>query len=122
MHDLGLKLKPDPKRGFECYCDANLSGNWNKAFLSVYPSTAKSKSGWIIFYAGCPVYCASKLQSQVALSNTKVKYIAMSQCLRDVMPNMNLLQEMREWDYQVICTEPHLYSMVFEDNSGALEC
>jgi hypothetical protein len=27
MHDLGLKFKPDPKKGFECYCDANFSGN-----------------------------------------------------------------------------------------------
>jgi hypothetical protein len=40
--DLGLKFKPDPKKGFKCYCDANFSGNWNKAFPSVDPSTAKS--------------------------------------------------------------------------------
>ncbi len=23
MCDLGLKFKPDPKKGFECYCDAD---------------------------------------------------------------------------------------------------
>ena len=85
------------------------------------PSTAKSRSGWIIFYAGCPVSWASKLQSQVALSTTEAEYIAMSQSLRDVIPVMNLLQEIRERDYQVICTEPHVYCKVFEDNSGALE-
>jgi hypothetical protein len=119
--DLGLKFKPDPKKGFECYCDANFSGNWNKAFTSVDPSTAKSRSGWIIFYAGCPISWASKLQSQVALSTTEAKYIAMSQSLRDVIPVMSLLQEMREQDYQVICTKPHVYCKVFEDNSGALE-
>jgi hypothetical protein len=28
---------------------------------------------------------------------------------------------MREQDYQVICTKPHVYCKVFEDNSGALE-
>ncbi len=42
MHDLGLKFKTDPIKGFECYCDANFSENWNKAFASVdhvrYPS------------------------------------------------------------------------------------
>jgi hypothetical protein len=27
--DLGLKFKPDPKNFFECYCDADFSGNWN---------------------------------------------------------------------------------------------
>jgi hypothetical protein len=45
----------------------------------------------------------------------------MSQSLRAVIPVMNLLQEMREQDYQVICTKPHVYCKVFEDNSGALE-
>ncbi len=34
---------------------------------------------------------------------------------------MNLLQEMRERDFQVICTEPQVNCKVFEDNSGALE-
>ncbi len=84
------------------------------------PSTAKSRSGWIIFYAGCPVSWASKLQSQVALSTTEAEYIAMSQALRDVIPVMNLLQEMREREFQVICNEPYVYCKVFEDNSGQM--
>jgi hypothetical protein len=119
--NLGLKFKPDPKKGFECYCDADFSGNLNKAFTAVDLSTAKSRSGWIIFYAGCPISWASNLQSQVALSTMETKYIAMSQSLRDLIPVMNLLQEMREQDYQVMCTKPHVYCKVFEDNSGALE-
>jgi hypothetical protein len=45
----------------------------------------------------------------------------MSQSLRDVIPVMNLLQEMRERHLQVICTKPHVYCKVFEDNSSALE-
>ena len=53
-----------------------------------------SHSGWIIFYAQCPVSWASKLQLQVALSTTEAEYIAMSQSLRDAIPVMNLLQEM----------------------------
>jgi hypothetical protein len=63
----------------------------------------------------------SKLQSQVALSTTKAKYISMSQALHDIIPIMILLQEMREQDFKVICTEPYVYCEVFEDNSGALE-
>jgi hypothetical protein len=66
---------------------------------------------------------ASKLQSQVALSTTKAEYNynAMSQALRDIIPIMGLLQEMREQDFRVLCTEPYVYCKVFEDNSGALE-
>jgi len=45
----------------------------------------------------------------------------MSQSLRDVLPIMFLIQEMKEKGFQVICTQPYVYCKVFEDNSGALE-
>jgi hypothetical protein len=41
IRDLGLKFKPDSKKGFECYCDADFSEHWNKKFAPVNPSTAK---------------------------------------------------------------------------------
>ncbi len=34
---------------------------------------------------------------------------------------MLLVQEICEKGFQVICTKPYVYCMVFEDNSGALE-
>jgi hypothetical protein len=119
--DLGLRFKPDSNKGFECYCDADFSGLWNKAFAPVDPSTSKSRSGWNIFYAGCPVSWASKLQSQVALSTTEAEYIAMSQALCDIIPIMGQLQEMRKQDLKVLCTKPYVNCKVFEDNSGTLE-
>jgi hypothetical protein len=60
--DLGLFFKPDCSRDFEFYCNADFSGLWSKALAPVDPSTFKSLSGWIIFYAGCTVSWASKLQ------------------------------------------------------------
>ncbi len=45
----------------------------------------------------------------------------MSQALRDFIPVMNVIQEMKEKGFQVICTLPRVYCKVFEDNSGALE-
>jgi hypothetical protein len=79
--DLGTHFKPDRDKAFECYCGADFSGNWNKHFALFDPSTAKSCRGWIVFYAGCPVIWASKLQTQVAVSTTEAEYIAMSQSL-----------------------------------------
>ncbi|KAL7474046.1 hypothetical protein ACHAW6_000044, partial [Cyclotella cf. meneghiniana] len=67
---IGLRFKPDPSKGFQCYCDTDFAGNWNKEFAATDPSTAKSRSAWIVFYATCPIIWASKLQSQVALSTT----------------------------------------------------
>ena len=119
--NLGIRFKPDPSKGFECYCDADFSGNWNKFLASRDPATSKSRSGWIIFFSGCPIIWASKLQSQVAMSTTEAEYIALSMSLRDVLPIMFLLKEMRERGFQVICTAPQVYCKVFEDNSGALE-
>jgi hypothetical protein len=87
----------------------------------VDPSTTKSKSGWIILYAGCPVSWASQLQSQIVLSTTEAQYITMSQALCDVIPIMSLLQEIREKNFKVIIIEPYVYCKVFEDNAGALE-
>ncbi len=119
--DLGIHFKPDPSMGFKCYCIADFSGHWNKTLALDDSSTAKSRSSWNIFYAGCPVSWASKLQSQVALSTTEANYIAMLQSLRNVIPIMGLVQEIRERNFQVICTTPYVYCKIFEDNPGALE-
>eukprot|EP00804_Cyclotella_cryptica_P029762 CCRYP_015213-RA/>CCRYP_015213-RA protein AED:0.17 eAED:0.23 QI:0/0/0/1/1/1/2/0/173 len=118
---LGLKFRPNELKGFECYCNADFAGNWNKDFAQHDPSTAKSRSGWVIFYGRCPIIWASKLQSQVALSTTEVEYIAMSMALRNVIPIMELMTEFRERNFKVICTQPQVYCKEFEDNLGALE-
>jgi hypothetical protein len=83
---------------------------WHTSPLLKIPMKTSSTTRTLNFKSGCET-----------LSTTEAKYIAMSQPLRDVIPVMNLLQEMRERDYQVICTEPHVYCKVFEDNFGALE-
>jgi hypothetical protein len=110
--DLGTRFKPDRDKGFECYCDADFSGNWNRHLAPFDPSTAKSRSGWIVFYAGCPVIWASKLHTRVALSTTEAEYIAMSQSLRDVLPIMFLVQEICKKGFQVISTSP-MYTAKF---------
>jgi Reverse transcriptase (RNA-dependent DNA polymerase) len=44
-----------------CYCDADFSGNWNQSIAADDVSTARSRTGYIIFYAGCPVVWTSRL-------------------------------------------------------------
>jgi hypothetical protein len=117
----GIRYKPDESKGFYCYADADFSGEWNKEYAETDPSTAKSRSGWIVMYANCPIIWCSKLQSQVALSTTEAEYIALSQALRDIIPIMDLVLEIRELNFQVICSAPKIYCKAFEDNSGALE-
>ncbi len=89
--------------------------------LSTLSSTYAVRSSMIIFYATCPIIWASKLQSQVALSTTKVEYIAPSTSLHETIPIMHLLEEFKVCKFKILCTEPNVYCKVFEDNSSALE-
>jgi len=57
----------------------------------------------------------------VALSTTEAEYIALSQALRDVLPIMFLIQEIKEIRFQAIANIPNVYCKAFEDNFGALE-
>jgi hypothetical protein len=68
-----------------------------------------------------PIIWASKLQIQVALSTIEAEYISMSQSLRNDLPIMFLIQEIREKGFQVICTKPYIYWKVFEVSFCALE-
>ncbi len=119
--DLGVCFQPNKEKGFECYCDADFSENWTASIADVDPSTSKSHSGWVVFYAGCPIIWASKIQTKTALSTTEAEYIAMSMALWDVIPIMELIKEMKDYHIPVICTKPYVYCKVFEDNSEALE-
>ena len=67
---LGLSFKPDISKSFECFADADYCGYWSRSFSKTDPSTDKSRSGWIITYAVCPIIWASKLQTHVATSTT----------------------------------------------------
>ncbi|KAL7474665.1 hypothetical protein ACHAW6_000627, partial [Cyclotella cf. meneghiniana] len=107
--------------GFQCYWDTDFAGNWNREFAATDPSTAKLRSGWIVFYAACPIIWASKLQSQIALSTTKAEYIAMSMALRDVIPLMELNKEIRENKFDIVNMQPYVYCKVSENNFGTLE-
>jgi hypothetical protein len=55
------------------------------------------------------------------MSTTEAEYIALSQALRDVLPIMFLIKEIKERGFRVIAAMHHVFCKAFEDNSGALE-
>jgi hypothetical protein len=119
--DKGIILDPKSEQSFEVYADADFAGNWNKLTAHKDPSTAKSRSGYVILYAGCPIIWSSKLQTQIALSTTEAEYISLSQSLRETIPLMQLLKEFKDRGFAVVSTKPKVHCKAFEDNSGALE-
>jgi hypothetical protein len=118
--DKGMIYKPNLERGLEVFVDADFAGNWNKEEAPTDRDTARSRHGYIIMYAGCPIVWKSQLQTEIALSSTESEYTGLSYALREAIPLMELLKEIGKSGVKV-STKADIHCKVFEDNSGALE-
>jgi hypothetical protein len=105
----------------ECFCDADFAGTYHPDDAEHQSDTARSRTGFILKYAGCPLLWASRLQSEIALSTTESEYISLSSALREVIPIMHLIRELRDAGFTYTQHKPRIYCKAFEDNSGALE-
>ena len=85
--DKGIIYKPND-HSFDVYADADFCGLWDKTIAEEDPTTAKSQTGYVVMYAGCPIIWASQLQPEIAQSVTESEYISLSQCLRQTIPLM----------------------------------
>lgn len=103
--------------------DASHAGEWRKHGDEAIndPTTAKSRSGYVLLYAGCPIVWASKLQTEIALSSTEAEYIAISSAKREVIPLLRLMDEVKQHGLPINVGKSQVHCRIFEDNSGALE-
>ena len=118
--DKGTILRPNLSKDMEVYVDADFSGNWDPK-ESNHKDTARSRHGYIIMYKGCPLSWKSQLQTEIALSSTETEYTGLSYALREAIPIMEMLKEMKKNGFNIKSTVPKVHCKVFEDNSGALE-
>lgn len=117
--DKGLILNPND-HSFEVYVDAGFVGDWNEDTAKDSVMTAKSRTGFIIMYAGCPITWTSKIQNECALSTTEAEYIALSESAREVLPLMGLMDEVKARMCSDTVSIPTVRCTMFEDNEGAL--
>jgi len=116
----GYILRPDPtQQHLNCYVDADFAGLWSPA-TSCDPISVKSRTGYVITFANCPILWSSKLQSEIALSTTEAEYIALSQATRDMIPMRSLLTEFSKITKLIVGTTT-TFSTVFGDNKGCVE-
>ena len=85
------------------------------------PAGVKSRSGFVILYAGCPIAWQSKLQTEVALSTTESEYISLSQATRTLLFLIQLFKEIKAQGFDFVFPTSKVYATCFEDNSGCLE-
>ena len=62
----------------------------------------------------------SKLQTEIALSTTAAEYVALSQSMREVIPMVNFLKEIKARGVIDPETVPTIHCTAFEDNEGAI--
>jgi hypothetical protein len=107
--DDGIIFDSKSDKDFEVYADADLCCNWNRATVMNDMSTAKSRTGFDITFASCPVTWTPKLQTQMALSTTGDGYIALYQSLREVIPIMHIMKETNALGISTFSTNPKVY-------------
>ena len=112
-------FRPDRTKIIEDYVDASFAGDWNTAWGDE-PASVMSRTGYLILFANCPIIWSSKLQTEIALSTTEAEYIALSQSLRDVIPLITLLRELRRTAPHDT-TKPIVNCTVHEENQGCID-
>jgi hypothetical protein len=83
----GIVYEHDKSMSIECYVDADFAGGWNIT-TSTDAYNLMSCTGFVITYANCPIYWASGLQTEIALSTAKAEFIEMSSALREVIHHL----------------------------------
>jgi hypothetical protein len=86
----GLVLRPSDNLDIDCYVDADFAGLWPHED-KLESSCVKSRTGFAICVANCPVTWCSKLQGDIATSTMEAEYTALSMAVRDLLPLRKLL-------------------------------
>ena len=117
----GIILNPTEDKGLEVFADADFAGSWKRTEAEHDSATAKSRTGYLIQFAGCLITWKSKMQTIIALSSTEAEYVSLSQSMREAIPIMGLIDEMRDKGIIKPSPKTNVKCKAFEDNLGAIE-
>ena len=125
--DKGIVCTPNTDCELNAYCDSDFAGMWHKNNTHLRESVL-SRTGYIVQYCGCPIVWASKLQTEIALSSTEAEFMALSACMRVLLPLRSLLREITtksfisnlKCDKTMISSHELKASKVYEDNAGCI--
>ena len=71
--------------GIDCYVDADFAGLWGIEDAQDM-TCVKSRTGYVLGIADCPVIRAGKLKTDIVLSTMEAEYNALSAALKDLIP------------------------------------
>jgi hypothetical protein len=114
----GMVINPTRELTIDAYPDADFAEMYGHK-KPTDPACAKSRSGFVIVFAGVPVLWKSKLQTQTALSTMEAKVIALGACMKELIPIMDMVQLLAV-AVGIPAGDVNMRVSVHEDNSGAL--
>ena len=103
----------------DCYPDADFAGLWGHEHPQD-PHCARSRTGYVITLAGCPILWVSKLQTEIALSTMEAEYVALSSACKDLFPVMDVVKELGTAFHLPLQDKAKFHVRIHEDNVGAL--
>ena len=112
-------MQPSGHLTIDCYVDADFAGLYGVED-DQDPISVKSRTGYVLLLANCPLLWVSKLQTEISVSTMEAEYIALSTSLRDLVPMQEIIHEVAAalgLNEKLKCSAN---STVFEDNNGAL--
>ena len=117
--DCGTIVKPEGDLNLKCWADADFAGLYKREDNDD-PSSARSRTGYIIALSGVPLYWKSTLQKEACTASCESEYVALGHAMKALIPLIELVKE--------CCTQVGLpseatadiHADVFEDNNACL--
>ena len=112
-----LVFNPSKKLDVDCYADKDFAELWGHEDPQD-PICARSRTGFVVTFANCPLLWVSKLQTEIALSTLHSEYVVLSHSVRSLLPLKSLTKEVI--DNLGIDSEKLKFvssSTVYEDNN-----
>ena len=117
--DKGLILTPSADTlKIDCYPDADFAGMYGHE-RNNDPACVKSRTGYVITVADCPIHWQSKLQTETALSTMEAEIIALAHSCRELFPVMDIVKSLSS-AVGLANPETSMHVSIHEDNAGAL--
>ena len=111
-------MKRTQNLDLDCYVDADFAGLWPYEDKND-PVCVKSRTGFVLCIADCPIIWLSKLQDAIAVSTQEAEYYALSYCMRSVLPLQRLFRGTARGLGLMREQTTTFRTSVWEDNQGA---
>ena len=112
-------MNPSDLFGINAYTDVNFAGMWGHED-PLNPTSVKSRAGFEINVANCPVLWKRLLMSEIATSTMEAEVILLAMCCHELFSVIDLVEQVGTAVDLPPKERAKMYVTIHEDNAGAL--